>query len=358
MAIIDPSDLTFNGEEVKALSEAVMSSVYEKPSIQEFHTLVSGIKAKKQIAILGTLGLVGKKASGCEPTANESTIPMSEKFWQPETIEDRFTVCWKDLKESFFVYASKNGINHGDLTNTDFANFLSERLADAMFEAVYRHAWFGDKDAANYNDSPAGKITNGVDVDYFNVIDGLWKQLFSIATAAPDQKVSIAKNSGSTYALQKFDTTDTTNEVITNVMQQMIDDADTTLTSSPNVVFIATKSVADQYKRERKKATGIDAAYQRVEAGISKLVIDGVTIYVFEFWDRMIKSYYNNGTKYYLPHRIVLAPVSNIQVGTEEQGTLSEMKTFYYEKGKTYNVDFEFHLDAKIIEDIKVMVAY
>lgn len=358
MSVIDPSDLTFNGEEIKALSEAILSDYYEKPTIQEFHTLVSGIEAKKQIAVLGLLGLVGKKVTSCTADENESQIPMSEKFWEPEPIGDRFVQCWTDLRNSFFIYGTKAGVNKADLTNTDFANFLSERLGDAMTESVFRHAWFGDTDAANYNSSPAGVITNGVDVDYFNVIDGLWKQVFAIVAGNSAQKIAITKNAGANYADQKFDSTDITNEVITNVMQQMIDDADTTLTSSNDVVFVCTKSVADQYKRERKKATGIDAAYQRVENGISMLQIDGITIYVFEFWDRMIKSYFNNGTKYYLPHRILLYPKSNVQVGTENESTLSELDAFYDKKSKTYNVDFQFNLDAKIIEDLKIMAAY
>ena len=48
--IINPADLTFNGEEIKQLSEAVFESVFNKPDANVFHTFMHGIKAKKQIA--------------------------------------------------------------------------------------------------------------------------------------------------------------------------------------------------------------------------------------------------------------------------------------------------------------------
>ena len=48
--IINPSDLTFNGEEVRAISEAIMEEVFAKPALTEVLTAYTGIKAKKQIA--------------------------------------------------------------------------------------------------------------------------------------------------------------------------------------------------------------------------------------------------------------------------------------------------------------------
>jgi len=358
MAVITPSDLTFNGEEVKSLSEAIMTSAFETPALTEFHTIVTGIEAKKQVAILGLLGLVGKKSSGCAPDENPGQIANSEKFWDPEYIEDRFAMCWKDLKDTFFIWGLKKGVKKADLTSTDFANFLEDRLKVAIKESVFRHAWFGDTAIAHYNDSPAGVLKNGIDEDYFNVIDGLWKQIFAVIATTASQKVAITKNSGASYAAQAFDATDVTDGTITNVMQKMLDDADTRLSEQEQPVFIVTKSVADQYKRERRKATGIEIAYTRVEEGWDMLQVDGKIIHVFSFWDRTIKAYFDNGTKLHLPHRILLTTVENIQVGTEEESTLSELNPFYDETLKKYFVDFGFNLDAKIIEDYKLMAAY
>lgn len=358
MSVINAAQLTFSGEEIKSLSEAIMTAYYEKPNLSEVHTLVKGIKAKKQIAILGLLGLVGKTQTGCDPTGNAGTITMSEKSWDPAYIGDRFEQCFTDLLDTFFAWGMNNGVKKSDLTSTDFANFLEDRLGDAITEAVFRLAWFGDTAAANYNDSPAGVLKNGTDEAYFNSINGLFKQIFTIVTGDSTKKIAITKNAAATYALQKFDSTDTTNEVATNTFLQMIDEADSRLTASKDTIILATKSLVAQYKRERRKASGIELAYQRTESGFKFVEIDGIRIYEMEIWDRNIKAYYDNGTKYYLPHRAVLSTKSNIQIGTEEEANLSELNSFYDQKTKTYNVDFGFNLDAKIAEDYKIMSAY
>lgn len=358
MSVIDPSDLTFNGEEVKALSEAIITDFYKNPSLNEFHTLVSGIKAKKQIAILGLLGKVGKKQTNCTISENASQIPASEKFWNPVMIGDRFVQCWTDLLETFWIYGTKNGVNKDDLTSTDFANFLNEKLGEALQDAAFRLAWFGDTAAANYNDSPAGVITNSVDPSWYTPLDGFWKQIFAVVTADADRKTAIANNAQATYALQKFSDTDTTNQVVTGIFQTMIDSADERLIESGNAIMIATRSMVLQYKRERRKFSNIDQAYTRTETGWDTIEIDGIPVYTFSFWDRTIKADFDNGTKWYLPHRAVLTTKENLQVGTEEVGNLSELKPFYDNKTKTYNVDFGFNLDAKLIEDYKIQVAY
>lgn len=363
-SIITPSDLTFNGEEIRSISEAIFEAAFNDPAIDVFHTVVTGIVTKKQIVILGLLGLVGKSNStNCAPDNSTSQIPMSEKFWNPAYIEDRINQCWKDLVETFFVWSLKEGVNKADLTSTDFANFVQDRLSIAIKDTVFRNVWFGDKESANFNESPAGNITNGIDVAFFNSIDGLWKQIFTVISGDSAQYVSIDRNAGSTYAAQKFTTTgagnDVENQVLTGVMQSMIDNADVRMfEGSEDPIFVMTKSCADQYKRERKAFANIDVAYERVETGIDKLVFDGYTIYVFHFWDRMIKAYLNNGTKTILPHRIILTQKSNLQIGVENEGSLTELDPFYDKVKKEYNIDFGFNLDAKLIEDYKLMAAY
>ena len=157
--IINPADLTFNGEEIKQLSEAVFESVFNKPDANVFHTFMPGIKAKKQIALLGRIeGLTGKGDGSCNPTSNDNTIGMSEKFWDPSTVSNRLTECWDNLKESFFIYGTRCGIAQADLTSTDFWMFLQERMADTLIEEVYRIAWFSDTAAAVV---PGGNLTAG-----------------------------------------------------------------------------------------------------------------------------------------------------------------------------------------------------
>lgn len=368
MALFDSSDLTLNREDIKKLSEAIMKAYYEKPGISEFHTLVSGIVHDKQIVILGLFeGLAGLAKTTCGGTPNPGTIGASEKTWTPKLIGDRFEDCFDNVLDTFFKWGLKSGYNKPDLTATEFALFIEERIADSIVESVYRHAWFGDTAAANYNSSPAGIITNGTSLAYFNVIDGMWKQIYAIVAADSDRKTGdissgvgiTTRNGQSTFALQKFTATDTTNQVVTHTLENMITDADERLVAGTDVpIFIVTKSVADQYKRERKAFANIDMAYERIESGILKLVCDGFDLYVFSFWDRMIKAYESNGTKYHLPHRIVFTTKSNLQIGTEQEKNLGEFDAFYDKYTEKYVIKFAYNLDAKVIQDDQIQVAY
>jgi hypothetical protein len=353
--VLNVGDLTFNGTEIKELKEAIYTAVFEKPDLKQFHTIVSGIKAKKQIAILGTLGLVGKKITGCSTTANTGQIGMSEKFWEPQYVGDRFEQCFSDLLESFFVWGLNNGVKKPDLTGTDFANFLEDRLGDAILEMIYRIAWFSDEDADEVEND--GTLTNGTDTDYFTSGNGFWKQLFAIAVTTPARRVTIDINAEGAYEDQVFAEAAPDSQPVTKIFAAMKYAADMRLRNSGNLVIVCTQSMADQYEQERL-AKNLDAAYDRVENGIDTLKYAGITIIPMNFWDRTIQAYFNDGSSYHLPHRAVLTTAANLQIGTEEEGNLSELNPFYDQKSKTYNVDFGFNLDAKVIEDHMVVVAY
>jgi len=360
MALITPADLTFNGEEIKSVSEAVFESGFEKPELSKFHTIVTGIVAKKQIVILGRLsGLVGAQSGGCDPTSATNTLGMSEKFWEPAVVSDRLTECWTNLKETFFVWGLKQGIKKYDLDGTDFLNYVTEMLNDAILEAIFRIAWFGDVDAADVNASPAGILTAGTNPLYFNKIDGLWKQAYAIVAANAARLTAgiTSRNGQATKTLQEFQTADTTNNVVTTTLQNMKFGADTRLRAKDDIVFVCTQSVADQYERE---LTARNAAYttERLENGIQVLKSSGYELYSFELWDRIIRAYYDNGTVYYKPHRIAMYSKANVQVGTESETALGELDIIFDKVTKKNHIDFMFNIDAKIIESYLVQFAY
>lgn len=359
LGVLNPATITWNGKEVMGLNEAIFESVFVNPDINEFHTIVPGIVAKQQIAFLGLLGLVGKSGGGCTPTADTPTASLTEKFWEPATISMRIEECYTTYNASFFVWAQNKGVKRADLTNTDVFNFIEERATTGLNEAKLRHAWFGDTDAANYNSSPAGIITNGTDLDFFNAIDGFWKQIYAIvATDSTKKAASITKNSGVSFAAQAFDSTDTTNKVVMSYLRDCLTNADERLSDREDKVFIVTKSVYDQYLKELASYTAVESSYQLNINGKKELMFDGVPVRKFSFMDRTIRAYQSNGTVYYQPHRIVLTTKSNLQIGVESEEALNSMEAFYYQKDKTNILDAEWKMDAKVIEDYMIEVAY
>jgi hypothetical protein len=219
-----------------------------------------------------------------------------------------------------------------------------------------RLAWLGNVSAETATNG--GYLNNTVDPEYFTPLNGFWAQALSIVAADSTKRITIAKNAGTTFVNQAFTSADIDNKVITNTFESMIYGADLRLRGAKDKVIIATQSVVDQYARERKAVTNIDLAYERTESGIDTFKIDGIDVIPFQFLDRHIKLYENNGTKYNQPHRAIFTTKSNLQIGTEEASTFSELMPFYDKKSKQYIVDYAFNIDAKIAEDYMVMAAY
>ncbi len=359
--VFDPSQLTFNGEEVKDIREAVWEKVFQRPEFQLFHSVHAGIKTKQQIAYVGKLGLIGRKSDpeSCEPSVSDETIALSEKFWDPMFVEDRLKQCWKDLNNSLFRYSMKNGVQVGDLEGTDYAIVLEDRVSEAVQEMVWRLIWFGDT-AADHSDA-TGVMTPGIDLDYWNPIDGFWKQLVAIATADATRLVGTldSKNTAASYALQEFDGTDTTNKIAINTLEQLKYNADYRLRQRDDLVFITTQSVADQYAKELRSEQ-LDSSFQRIEGGYKALMFEDIPVVGVNLFDNLIRTYQDNGTTYYLPHRAVLTTKENLAVGLEEAGDFAGMATdwFYDRRDKSFYTDIGMHIDAKVIEDYMIQIAY
>ena len=359
LGVLNPASVAWNGKEVMAMSEAIFEDVFINPAITDFHTIVPNIVAKQQIAYLGLLTMVGRSGSGCNPNADTPTAPLSEKFWNPSPITFRLKECYTTYNASFFVWAQNKGIKRADLTNTDVFNFIQQRVTTNLDESQLRHAWFGDTDASNYNGSPAGIITNGVNVDLVNAFDGFFKQIYAIVAGDATRKgATITKNSGGTYALQAFDATDTTNKVVIGYFRSTLTKADLRLRGRADKIFIVTQSVYDQYLTELESYSAIESAYKLQQDGTTQLTYRGIPVIPFAFLDRMVDVLQNNGTKWYQPHRIVLTTKQNLQIGVEDESSLKQLESFYDQTTKENIMDAEWLMDAKVIQNYMIEVAY
>jgi hypothetical protein len=352
---LDPLVLT-------SISEALFEGFAQHLNITRYHNVVPGIKAGKQLVTFNRhAGLAGYKRTTCDTTANDSwTIPTTDKTWAPAYISDRFEECYDNYMETFIRWGLNNGVNKADLTGTELAAMITQQVQDLLTEVAIRHAWFGDTGIA----AGTGNNLGAGDLKFFNAIDGFWAQLFDIATATPARLSTglATKNGQATYALQKFNATDTTNMVASTTLDNMYYDADMVLRgqAKSDMVYLVSQTVYDQYERERKKVGGgaILEAYRRTEDGVPQLQCNGVDVIGVHDWDRTIATYLEDGTAWTLPHRAVLTTKSNMLLGVEEAGNLAEFDAWYSKDTEKYFIKFGFSLDAKVGVDNLVQVAY
>lgn len=169
---INLDNLHFTADELRSLNELVVEKVLEAPELSKYHTLVTGIKNDKRIGTIpGTFGLIGKAAQSCNPVAQCYELPASEKTWSPKYLEVIIDMCIDELNDTLMKLAVKCGTDVFDLTKTEIFTFIENILAKDLSKMVFRHAWFGDTNAAQF---PVGNLTPGIDLAFFNVIDGFW----------------------------------------------------------------------------------------------------------------------------------------------------------------------------------------
>lgn len=351
-------------KQIEAMNEALFQSFFADPLLTSLVTVREGIKVDQQLLIFDRhAGLSGKKVTAC-PTPTNSTwgVATSEKTWAPKYVGDRFSECWTTLQATCLQWMLKAGVEKTDITGTDFAAFMVEQLQDTIAEVYQRIFWFGDTGivAGTSNNLAAGEVA------FFNMIDGVFAQLFDIVTADA-LRLSLTgistKNAEVTYALQKFNATDVTNQVVSKALDSVWYDADMRLRSvaKSDLVYYVTQTVADQLEKERKAISGIDLPYTRQENGMSGLTWNGIAVQPIQLWDRMIASYFGNDvtpTYNILPHRVMLTSPQNLMLGIETVGSLGELDAWYSKDNELMYAKYGASVDAKIGINTMIQATY
>jgi len=347
--------ITWNGKEA---TEGIIERVFEKPEFTRFHTIYNNIKAKEQIAFLQRFSKITKLDPGCGSGAMGKDIPMYEKFWNPADIKVWLQMCWKDFLNSLFAWTLKNGLAKQELDDTYLMAYLMDVIPDAMVEDLWRAVWFGDTDISHDGASPAGTLASSSDIVYYNLIDGLWKQIFagvaiSEGTWGHIPRYTISYNALGTEAAQLA----LADGYAKTVFRNVIKNADKRLRAANNKVFLVTREIFDNWI-EYKESKVLETSFAREDGVFEQGVYWGVPIYPIDIWSRIIKNDFDDGTSLYLPNRVVLTTIDQIAVGFDSYDATSTNDAYLDKTTELYNIKALYKLDAKILENYMFSVAY
>lgn len=348
MANFNFDNVTLSPKEVQELSAVIFEQAFKNPALAEMHDIVEGIDMKTQILLMSGMGLVGKAANGsCTPEDSDAGIVATQKYWENNKIEIRIPYCKDELPALLKVFGQKS--NKYDVEGSEEIKMIATRLLEALDEAILRLTWFGDKDAKNV--ISGGTITNGIDLDYFNSVDGIWKQIFAGVTSGDIKRATIAANTGTTYTAQELPA-----GAALTALRKVYNQSDSRLKNHPDGKFSVTQSIYDNFLDKLEDA-GLNAVGSlAINDGV--MTYRGKKIVVSDFQDRIITSYQDNGTKYNLPHRIVYTVSSNIPVGTLDQNEFKDLSIWYDKTDRKVYTENIFSLDAKVLEPYLISVAY
>lgn len=353
MGILDLERFTFNGDVLRAVSELAFDEVIKGVDLNMLHTIYPNIVTQKEIGFVGKGGLVGVANQGCNPNAQDWSVGTRIVKFEPVAWEILINACWTDLEASAAVYALHKGIGIADFTDTDYMTILLEVLTNAMNEFMYRVVWFSDVDAADQED--LGTLTNGVNPDYFNLLDGFFKQM-EMHVAMPEnhkQLVAIQENQSGAYHGQRL-----LNGVAKDYLRDAYNAAPIQLRSQKNKFFLVTQTVYDSYVEALQSVTALETTYKNLVNGMETVSYNGIPVIPMPIWDEIIASYYDTGVNHISPHRIVFTSPEVLAVGVDDPNAFDSVQSWYNKDTRQVKIEAMGKCDAKLANPALFVYGY
>lgn len=345
-----------NPDNIESIRDAINKTSFDDESMPKFKKFVNVTNAKPDapIALLGEHSDVGESGFGCNPTYKKASIDHDLKRWTLGDWRVPEYVCVDEIVGTMVEYALNTGTQVENLTDTEIGTVYTDLLGKAIIRMIWRYAWFGDK-AAN-TVSSGGVLKDGTDTKMFDTCDGLFKRIFDQMTENEEQLVSIEANTKESYAEQK--STMLAEGAATGVMDDLLMNADSRITSDSNAVVLMTKAFADALKRDIKNKYKDNMEWTTIFDGFEMAKYEGVNIARVDVWDRIIKAYENTGSKLNKPYRLVYTNPRNLLVGTNANNLVSNLEIWFDKKERNNYWYAAGKIGTQLLEENLIMAAY
>ena len=354
MAGLNFSGLTPKNGAVRELAELIFLEIAQDDQLGELVTYMLGQETGAKLGFVGKPGLLGKAGEGCNPTYDKNLVETSEKAWAFKEWVIAEAICYKDLEGTIAEHYANNGTDVADLTDTEYMNkIVRPMLEQAITDLMIRFIFFGDVDAL-------GTLKDGVDAGHFNLIDGIWKQLFQGVASGKTVRVPIAANNGATVNAQyeamrqPGAATGTLNDLIIRTPMKLRKMSDRR--------FITTQAFADMLSLDiQSNNKGSDLQWETIFAGIQRTKYQGIDYLAVPQFDEIIQEYLKNETNaeaYDKPFRVIYTSKSNLRAGTKSKESIADLSVKFDDVTRQNYIYASDTIDAKVVAEEYAAVAY
>ena len=354
MAGIDFGSLTPKNGAVQDLAELIFLELVEDDKLGQLVTFMPGQENGKKLGFVGKAGLLGKKAKGCDPEYAKNLVQTSEKTWTLEEWEIAEEICYKELENTIAEHFAANGSDMADLTDSDYMEkVVRPILEQAIRDLMIRFAFFGDTEAE-------GTLKDGVGPEYFNLVDGIFKQLFEGVTAGKTTRVNIEANTKTTIAAQYEAMRQP--GAATGVLNELIIKTPMKLRRMTDRVFIVTQAFADMLNLDiQENNKGSELQWESIFAGIQKTTYQGITLVAVPQFDEIIQEYLKNTTNanaYDKPFRVIYGAKGNFRVGSKSKETVADLKVTFDDVTRKNYIYAADTIGALVLAEEYAAIAY
>jgi hypothetical protein len=355
MAGINFEALTPQNGAVQALAELIFLNLQEEDKLGQLLVFMTGQKNGKKVGFVGKPGLLGKASERCNPTYDNHLTAASEKTWDIKEWQISEKICYDDLVGTIAQHFPQNGTDAADLSESEYMEKVVRPLVEqAITDLIIRLTFFGDKEIT------AADLQADIPVGAFNIIDGIWKQLFEAVTAKKTYRVAIAANEAATVDAQY-------NAMLqagaaTGVLNSLIIRTPAKLRNLTGRRFIVTQAFADCLSQDiQQNNKGSELQWEAIFAGIQRASYQGVEIIAVPQFDEIIQSYLKNTSNaeaYDKPFRVIYGVKDNFRAGTESAQQVANLEVWFEKKDQANYILAKDTLGAMVVADEYAAVAY
>ena len=150
-------------------SGILLEPMFHSDDIMRNYTIYPNVKFKQNITMAPSLSSITTVNAGCTSVSDTCTnsFSVTQKVLMVENVAVKQEQCWDEFKSEVIVESYRNGVNMPDLTGTQLAQVIIDRVRNGIQSDMVRNMWAGD------NAAPVVAI----DCTYASMGDGLWVTL-------------------------------------------------------------------------------------------------------------------------------------------------------------------------------------
>ena len=351
---LDFTQITPDNGAIREVNKLVFLEVLQADRIGNLLDIHKNVYNGDKLGLIGEFGLLGKEGSGCNPEWGNDAINTAEKEWDIKAWQIAEKLCYEDVENTLVKYTLEQGTDIADMTANDYLDeVVVPRLELALMKMYIRIAFFGDTNAENVSDG--GIIKDGVDTDYFNLIDGIFTQLYAGVTAGTTKRVIVSANTEATIA----DQLSAINSQACDILDDMIANASPRLRQNSEQVIYMTQAFATGFEAQLLKTYyGSELQWQSLFAGIRETTYRGIKIRVIPMFDEIIQSYEGDGTAYNLPFRAIYTTEKNLALGVTGTDEFAKLDIFFDRTTRLNHIFATDKMGAMVIDESMAVIAY
>ena len=341
--------------------EFILKPVIESPDVATLFTIRNGVKAKEDVLFVGRFTKITHLDAGCGSTPTTPQIPIDKLTWDPVKLEAWIVECADELDKTFLAWGLGLGYERYDLDQalikvkaaddsdaqaiSYWTEFIQDQFIAALKSDIFRMGFFGKKTIT------AAQLTGGAeDVKNYNQVDGVFTQVFEMASSNPAVRVyTIDANTRADQELEAGESR--------TIFRAVHNAAPRHLKRDPDRMMIITDSLAMNWA-DYRESQNLETSFQLQEEGSTKAKYRNVPLVAVDELDEIIETDFEIGGVKDLPHRVLYTTKRNLQLGFDSYDAATRVAAWFNMETKMNHMRSNFKMDVKVMSYDLVAAAY